>query len=244
MSRASGGGGTDRPSARCCEGDDRPYPAGALALAALRVGLEDCHAALKGRQKAVSPPSGRAEVVRVFVENRVVVPVPFERARDAFQAALADGGLAIASRRAAEQAMSAVLTPAGYHHVMQAIGNQVRVNVDVNQRFIHDVVAELRWSPAGMARQFFPELDADLALSPRSRDDSGMSIVACYRRPSGFGPHFARVLAFQVAQATADAFLGDLRNRLIAANIAHAALRSIYPLSYSNQGRVLPETMT
>lgn len=149
----------------------------------------------------------------MFVESCVVVPLAFEAARDAFDAALADGGFVAESRRAIDHGVACL----GCADNSQSISAHVHVRACAVRRFTRSILVELRWESTGVARRFFPSLDGDLVLAPRNRDDTGMSIVAYYRPPLAATSRDFDDLAMSAAIREAlDAFLTETMTRLIA----------------------------
>ena len=153
----------------------------------------------------------------VFVESCVVVPLPFEIARDAFEATLSDGGFVDESRRAVACGVAALVG----ERSAPRVGTKMRVQVPGRRRFARDVLIELRWEPVGPARRFFPDVDGDLVLSSRSRDDSGMSIVAYYRSwAAAASAGFDAAMTASAVRKALDAFLTEILTRLVAVDIA------------------------
>lgn len=148
----------------------------------------------------------------MFVESCAIAPMPFPAARAAFEIAVG-AGLTVESRRAAIAAADVAGAAFGGLH------EQIHVQVLSVRSSARNITVAVRWDTCGLPRSC-PGLDADLALSQRGGDDSGLSIVACYRPPlTGSGAGCDRDVTAKAAQKTVDAFLAAIVARL---NTIHA----------------------
>jgi hypothetical protein len=149
----------------------------------------------------------------VFVEADLPLPLPFNAARAALDAALADGGLIEESKRAADEGASFLMRvgPGG----SRGFAKQVLVEVLPFAWAGRKVVVPLRWEPTGTAGRLFPSLEANLTISEADASGSLVSIVASYEPPwDAVGAGLDRILLSRAAGATLTALLREIVAKL------------------------------
>jgi len=149
----------------------------------------------------------------VFVEAHSPLSLPFNTARAALDAALADGGLIEESRRAAEEGASFLMRvgPGG----SRGLAKQVLVEVLPFDWVGRKGVVPLRWRPTGTAGRLFPSLEANLTISEADDSSSSVSIVASYEPPlDGVGAGLDRIVLSRAAVATMTALLREIITKL------------------------------
>jgi hypothetical protein len=164
-----------------------------------------------GRLAQERPSNGMSG--SVFVEAHSSLSLPFNAARAALDAALADGGLIEESRRAAEEGASFLMRvgPGG----SRGLAKQVLVEVLPFDWVGRKGVVPLRWRPTGTAGRLFPSLEANLTISEASDSSSLVSIVASYEPPlDGVGAGLDRIVLSRAAVATMTALLREIITKL------------------------------
>jgi hypothetical protein len=149
----------------------------------------------------------------VFVEAHSSLPLPFNTARAALDAALTDGGLIEESRRAAQEGVSFLMRvgPSG----SRGLAKQVLVEVLPFGWVGRKAVVPLRWRPTGAAGPLFPSLEANLTISEADHGSTSVSIVASYEPPLDLvGAGLDRILLSRAATATMTALLREIITQL------------------------------
>jgi hypothetical protein len=150
----------------------------------------------------------------MFVEADLSMPLAFDAARRALDAALADGGLVAESRRAVEDGLVFVMLvgPRGSRKPAQEVVVRLLPGRLVGPMFI----VPLRWELAGSAGRLIPALDANLELVAVDPATSRLSITGRYDPPLGWlGVAIDRAGMSKVASATMNALLKEISAHLV-----------------------------
>lgn len=156
----------------------------------------------------------------MFLEERIPLPLPADDAQVRLLAHLrgyadlqaASVGAFTDGRRVLIRAGTAGLT------------KQVQVLVLEPYERPGATVIPLRWVATGPAGGLFPQLDANIELSPVDRQQTQLALVGSYRPPFGeVGASLDRLLLNQAARATFRSMLRRLRAILLEPDLAAAA---------------------
>ncbi len=179
-----------------------------------------------------------ANTVRMFIQARVVVGLPFQGAREPWQHVRAC--LAVASNEAYEAGM-VVLVRVGPFGDLPGASKKVQLQLLDPVPTETGIRLPLRWIATGASGHLFPALDADLEFSAVNARTSELQITARYEPPLGpLGARLDRALLRLAAEATLRSFLRHLTNALGeaqgAADVGWAPLPRDLAIEFLNPG--------
>ncbi len=143
--------------------------------------------------------------------EEVTLPLPAETARQRMLVHLHINGL---------EDVSADAFDSGHEMLLRAgvvgLSKQVLVQVLPPYLDVETMVVPLRWVATGPTGALFPQLDANLELTPATESESTLQLVGSYRPPLGeVGAGLDRVVLHRVAQSTCRSLLREVRSALL-----------------------------
>lgn len=150
----------------------------------------------------------------MFVAHDIMLDVGFAAARSRLLNLIGGSGLTGASRAAYDDGLAGIVR-------VSPFGDLPRVDRPISVRCLapserdDGMTTALRWEASGAARDLFPVLDADIALSPFGPAVTRLALAGVYRFPFGCrGAVADRVVLRRVADATVRALLVAIADSL------------------------------
>ncbi|HTX27878.1 MAG TPA: hypothetical protein VME19_12760 [Streptosporangiaceae bacterium] len=146
----------------------------------------------------------------MFVEDQVLLHVPFAAARERL-AQLAESGVLVIASQDAYRDEGASIVRVGVGGLSKLVRVQVRelAHTDTSAGFA------IRWEATGPHGRLFPVLDADIRLAPAGGRATLLTIVGSYRPPLGaVGEALDRAILHRVATATIRSFLAQVQAQI------------------------------
>jgi hypothetical protein len=149
----------------------------------------------------------------MFVERHLTLPVPLERAEAELLHLLRGPALDHRSARAVGAGLQLMFVrPSLLPHRLAKL---VRATTGEMHSVGRTSVVPMHWEAVGSTARFFPELDANLGLTPVGQQTTVLSLVGTYRPPLGrLGAGLDAAALSRVANATVDTFVTELAAKI------------------------------
>lgn len=148
----------------------------------------------------------------MFVQDFMIIARPVEDVA----AALVSGGETLIGESLAhvDDDVTHMRGRVGPRGSASVLGKAVVVKPGPVRRHGDSTLVAFTWRPAGTAA-LFPEMDADLEVSPVGLDRTELTLRGRYEPPGGaVGRGMDRLILHRLAEATVRSFLGELASRL------------------------------